>query len=78
MLIQSPSIQQTNQDASIPLPAKPGHAILRVSSSKVTEICGKLFGQLSTLKKLQDDCVLTLEEFEEQKSAILHIRTQKT
>jgi len=36
----------------------------------VTEIRGKSFEQVSALKKLFDDGVLTSEEFEEQKSAI--------
>ena len=79
-LIQSPSIQQTIQDTSTPHGSsskpgkdasinKPGHALLGVSPGKVAEIRGKSFGQL---KKLYDDCVLTIEEFEEQKAAILY------
>lgn len=72
-LIQSPSIQQTIQDTSTlhTSNSKPGHSLLGVSPGKVAEIRGKSFGQLSTLKRLYDDCVLTVEEFEEQKSAIL-------
>ena len=73
-LIQSPSIQQTIQDTSTlhASNSKPaGHGLLGVSPGKIAEIRGKSFGQLSALKKLYDDCVLTIEEFKEQKSAIL-------
>ena len=48
-----------------------GNLPLGVSPSRVTEICGKSFEQLSALKRLFDDGVHTSEEFEEQKSAIL-------
>ena len=44
---------------------------LGVSPGKAAEIRGKSFGQLNALKQLYDDQVLTLEEFQEQKTVIL-------
>ena len=42
-----------------------------MSPGKAADIRGKSFGQLSTLKQLYDDHVLTQEKFNEQKRVIL-------
>lgn len=65
----STSIQQSTQDPSTP--NKKSKSQLGMSPGKVAEIRGKSFGQLSALKQLYDDNVLTQEEFEEQKDVIL-------
>ncbi len=53
-----------------------GHTIenqreLGVSPGKASEIRSKSYSQLSTLKQLYDDGVLSMDEFEEQKKIIL-------
>ena len=50
---------------------KSGNVPLGISPSKVAEIRGQSFKQLSSLKRLFDDGVLTAAEFEDQKSSIL-------
>ena len=69
-LIQSPTIHQTTQqDHSTP---KRTHGMqLGMSPGKAADIRTKSFGQLTVLKQLYDDNVLTQCEFEEQKSVIL-------
>lgn len=68
--IQSPQIQQTINEH--PAPQTSGHSReLGVSPGKASEIRGKSFSQLATLKQLYEDSVLTLNEFEEQKGIIL-------
>ena len=59
-LAQSPQIHQNVLGSPMP-----------VSPAKAADIRGKSYGQLATLKKLYEDNVLTQEEFEEQKLAIL-------
>ena len=44
---------------------------LGISPGKATDIRTKSYSQLSTLKQLYDDCILTREEFEEQKKTVL-------
>lgn len=69
-IVQSPSIQQTVQDPSTD-PSTSLNSQLGVSPAKAAEIRGKSFGQLSVLKQLYDDNVLTQEEFQDQKNVIL-------
>ena len=69
-LIQSPTIQQTVQDSPISDAGK-AKSVLGVSPGKAADIRGKSFGQLSALKQLYDENVLTQAEFEEQKNVIL-------
>ena len=68
---QSPTIHQTISDSSTPTRPALGSSQLGISPGKVAEIRGKSFGQLNALKQLYDDCVLTRDEFEEQKQVIL-------
>ena len=70
-LVQSPSIQQTVQEPSTSSNKSDNRSQLGVSPGKAAEIRGKSFGQLNALKQLYDDQVLTLEEFQEQKTVIL-------
>ena len=44
---------------------------LRVSPSKGVDVRGKCYSQLSCLKQLFEDSILTTEEFQEQKKSIL-------
>ena len=68
---QSATIQQTILDSCTPTRRSNDLSQLGISPGKASEIRGKSFGQLSTLKQLYDDCVLTQDEFEEQKRDIL-------
>ena len=70
-LIQSPSIHQVVHDS--PQSSSGGSRLpqLGISPGKASDIRGKSFGQLSTLKQLYDSDVLTEKEFEEQKNVIL-------
>lgn len=65
---QSPQINQTISESGMPQSSSQG---LGVSPGKVSEIRGKSYSQLATLKQLYEDGVLTLREFEEQKEMIL-------
>ena len=65
-VIQSPQIQQTIGEDIAP------QRELGISPGKASEIRGKSYSQLGTLKHLYDDGVLTLHEFEEQKAMILN------
>ena len=65
-IVQSPHINQTVNDGATPPQRGPG-----VSPGKVSEIRGKCYAQLATLKHLYEDDVLTSTEFEEQKEMIL-------
>ena len=67
--IQSPQIQQSITSA--PQSSSHLHRELGVSPGKASEIRGKSYSQLATLKQLYEDGVLTLGEFEEQKEMIL-------
>lgn len=61
-IVQTPQIQQTISQSQEAAGVSPG---------KAADIRGKSFDQLSTLKKLFEDGVLTQKEFEEQKDIIL-------
>ena len=65
-IVQSPHINQIVNDWATPPQRGPG-----VSHGKVSEIRGKCYAQLATLKHLYEDDVLTSTEFEEQKEMIL-------
>ena len=65
--IQSPVIQQTPSLNTTTTPAQ----ALGVSPGKAADIRSKSLSQLSALKQLYDDNILTLDEFEEQKKIIL-------
>ena len=69
--IQSPQIQQIIKEHPTPQSSGHGQRELGVSPGKASEIRGKNFSQLATLKQLYEDSVLTLHEFEEQKEMIL-------
>ena len=43
-----------------------------LSPSKAVDICGKCFAQLSSLKKLFEEAVITEDELKEQKCCILN------
>jgi hypothetical protein len=64
-VVQLPQINQTINEGTAPQKG------LGVSPGKISEIRGKSYTQLATLKKLYEDGVLTLTEFEEQKEMIL-------
>ena len=68
---QSPRIQQTLNE-STPKSSGQYQRELGVSPGKVSDIRGKSYSQLATLKQLYDDEVLTLHEFDEQKEMILN------
>ena len=67
-VVQSPRIQQTINEST---PQSSGQ-YLGVSPGKASEIRGKSYSQLATLKQLHEDGVLTLNEFEDQKEMILN------
>lgn len=66
-LVQSPTVQTIEAESPR---VRSGHT-LTMSPIRMAEVRGKSFEQLSTLKRLFDEDVLTLNEFEEQKAAIL-------
>ena len=66
-IVQSPQVNQTVSESVRPQCSQS----LGVSPGKVSEIRGKSYSQLATLKQLYEDGVLTLSEFEEQKEMIL-------
>ena len=70
-LIQSPTVHQVVQDSPTPNTCGSRLPQLGISPGKASDIRSKSFGQLSTLKQLYDDNVLTEKEFEEQKNLIL-------
>ena len=68
-VVQSPASQ--GKPTSGIIVGRSGNLPVGISPSKVTEIGGKSFEKLSSLKRLSDESVLTSDKFEEQKSAIL-------
>ena len=64
-IVQSPQINQTLNEGAAPQRA------LGISPGKISEIRSKSYTQLAPLKHLDEDEVLTLNEFEEQKEMIL-------
>ena len=69
-LIQSPTVHQVLHDS--PSSSAGGSRLPQgISPGKASDIRGKSFGHLSTLKQLYDDHILTEEEFLEQKNVIL-------
>lgn len=64
-VVQSPLINQTISEGTAHQKG------LGVSPGKISEIRGKSYTQLATLKHLYEDGVLTLTEFEKQKEMIL-------
>ncbi len=70
------AVSQHSPNSSIVQSPQVGYTIdnqrdLGVSPGKASEIRGKSYSQLSTLKQLYDDGVLSMDEFEEQKKMIL-------
>ena len=64
-VVQSPQVNQAITEGTTPQKG------LGASPGKISEIRGKSYTQLATLKQLYEDGVLTLHEFEEQKEMIL-------
>ena len=69
VVVQSPQIQQTVSESQT---SQSRGQQLGVSPGKLSEIRGKSYSQLATLKQLYEDGVLTVREFDEQKEMILN------
>ena len=69
-MVQSPQINQTIMRSEGTTAHNTGQG-LGVSPGKISEIRGKSYTQLATLKQLYEDGVLTHHEFQEQKEMIL-------
>ena len=69
LVVQSPQIQHTINESQTP---QSSGQQLGVSPGKLSEIRGKSYSQLATLKQLYEDGVLTVCEFDEQKEMILN------
>ena len=65
-MVQSPQINQTIMRSESTTAHNTGQG-LGVSPGKISEIRGKSYTQLATLKQLYEDGVLTHHEFQEQK-----------
>ena len=63
-------IQQTINEHLTPQSSSHYQRKLGVSPGKASEIRGKRYSQLATLKQLYEDGVLTLQEFDKQKEMI--------
>ena len=67
---------QSNARPQTPLSSVRNDSAVRISPSKGVDIRGKCYNQLSTLKQLYEDSVLTAEEYKEEKKSVLEALKQ--